>query len=775
MLLVQYVLRKLSNQKTITMKIKNLFYLLLALPLAFAACEETPNEVEKPVEKSPVLTLTSDAVLNFDAEGGEAEITYTLENAVEGTELTATCEADWVEAVAGDKVRVTVAANEGDARETKIVVAYGDKNFEVAVKQAAKAEAPAKEYLYDEVLAFGERISLADYGFPNNYYLIGFYNESGEILLGVVIVGADGEDILQAGTYTAANGGLMMEGFELYVGETEEYFFEGGDGTIVVGGDIDGYTFDIELTDADAQNFHFTFEGEVIGMQLPGNVLPTEPVNFTAENLDGEYYGTEYSPTYNYYVLLSDLGLDEDGYSLPGGTYYQVDLYSVEGTVDADGYIHIPAGTYVFDANDTMAEWTLGNYYSGYFKINADGTAYEGKGLYEAGQAVVTENSLVLTVTINGVQHTVTYNGAPKLYVGTSGGGSGENVEMEANYAYANYFGDQYTPGYADNYYLFLSDLGLDAEGYEQANGTYYRFDIYAPISADNATKVPAGTYTVDMSDSGALWTASLSYSAYFVLDEYGWDYAANDYPASGTIVVGEDGTIVAEVTMLMSGATHKVTYNGGNIVVYDNSSSEGGEGGDDVYSTLTGDWNCNLSAHTLYYEGYGDWYEVGYQNWVIAIMPNSQEGDFVQFDLLASTSDTSFAGEYTISDSLEAYTAYPGYIDASYLAGSWYYKEDGVTMAPFVDGWVNVVDNGDGTYTVEFDVWDDCDYNLTGSWTGEIHPASELQSVTRSSSMKQFKSIVVNEAAPVAKERIVAKNVKKASAAAPAKGLKLR
>ena len=337
MLLVQYVLSKLTNQKTITMKIKNLFYLLLALPLAFAACEETPNEVEKPVEKSPVLTLTSDAVLNFEAEGGEAEITYTLENAVEGTELTATCEADWVEAAAGDKVRVTVAANEGDARETKIVVAYGDKNFEVAVKQVAKAEAPAKEYLYDEVLAFGERISLADYGFPDNYYLIGFYNESGEILLGVVIVGAEGESILQAGTYTVANGGLMIEGFELYVGETEEYFFEGGDGTIVVGGDIDGYTFDIELTDADAQNFHFTFEGEVIGMQLPGNVLPTEPVNFTAENLDGEYYGTEYSPTYNYYIILSDKGLDAEGYSLPGGTYYQIDLYSVEGAVDAEG------------------------------------------------------------------------------------------------------------------------------------------------------------------------------------------------------------------------------------------------------------------------------------------------------------------------------------------------------------------------------------------------------------------------------------------------------
>ena len=99
--------------------------------------------------------------------------------------------------------------------------------------------------------------------------------------------------------------------------------------------------------------------------------------------------------------------------------------------------------------------------------------------------------------------------------------------------------------------------------------------------------------------------------------------------------------------------------------------------------------------------------------------------------------------------------------------------------MAPFVDGWVDVVDNGDGTVSVEFDVWDDADYNITGSWTGEIAPASELQSVTRSGSMKQLKSVVVKESAPVAKQRIESKSRKAnraaAPAPAPAKGLKLR
>ena len=130
------------------MKLKNLFYLLLAAPLAFAACEETPEPEPQPQPQpevnEPKLTLTSDATMNFDALGGEGTITYTLENAVEGTELTATCEAEWVANVtAGETVTFVVDENEAtEARETKVVVAYGELSFEVAVKQVAKAETP---------------------------------------------------------------------------------------------------------------------------------------------------------------------------------------------------------------------------------------------------------------------------------------------------------------------------------------------------------------------------------------------------------------------------------------------------------------------------------------------------------------------------------------------------------------------------------------------------------------------------------------------------------
>ena len=127
------------------MKLRNLFFALLALPLAFVACEPAPEPEPQPEPKpepgveTPVLTLTSNEVLDFEAEGGIGFIRYTLENAVEGVKLEATCEADWVtDLVAGDNIVFKVVANESEARSTKVVVSYDTQSFEVTVNQAAK-------------------------------------------------------------------------------------------------------------------------------------------------------------------------------------------------------------------------------------------------------------------------------------------------------------------------------------------------------------------------------------------------------------------------------------------------------------------------------------------------------------------------------------------------------------------------------------------------------------------------------------------------------------
>jgi hypothetical protein len=147
------------------MKLKNLFYFLLALPLVFAACGENPEPEPIPEVKDPVLTLTCNNPLVFEAEGGEATIAYAIENAVEGVELQASCEAEWVENVTvAEDITFTVAANEAEeARDAVLTVVYGDIEKSVAIQQAGKTEtpkAPVFELVSEETMEFGQEQTL---------------------------------------------------------------------------------------------------------------------------------------------------------------------------------------------------------------------------------------------------------------------------------------------------------------------------------------------------------------------------------------------------------------------------------------------------------------------------------------------------------------------------------------------------------------------------------------------------------------------------------------
>ena len=126
------------------MKLRNLFFALLALPLAFVACEPEPTPEPEPQPQDVVLTLTSEAELSFTAAGGNGEIAYTLELNGQDAKLTATSAAEWITDITVDTViTFVVEANEGAAREDKVTVAAGNKSFDVVVKQAAKANTPA--------------------------------------------------------------------------------------------------------------------------------------------------------------------------------------------------------------------------------------------------------------------------------------------------------------------------------------------------------------------------------------------------------------------------------------------------------------------------------------------------------------------------------------------------------------------------------------------------------------------------------------------------------
>ena len=140
------------------MKLRNFFYMLLALPVMLASCEEEPavEPQPTPTPEAPKLTLTSEESAFINAEGGEGTITYTLENAVEGTEVTATADVAWISVTAGETIAYTVAANENSAiRSGVITVAYGEANFTVSIKQlAAEAKDPVLTLTSEATMEF---------------------------------------------------------------------------------------------------------------------------------------------------------------------------------------------------------------------------------------------------------------------------------------------------------------------------------------------------------------------------------------------------------------------------------------------------------------------------------------------------------------------------------------------------------------------------------------------------------------------------------------------
>ncbi len=113
---------------------KKLFLLLALCAFSFAACETTTEEAPK-----GKLTLTSKSVMNFEAVGGQGEITFAfVEEETRANNVTATAVVDWITdiTVGNGKVTFNVAANNGGERNASIKVEHGAESFQVMVMQA---------------------------------------------------------------------------------------------------------------------------------------------------------------------------------------------------------------------------------------------------------------------------------------------------------------------------------------------------------------------------------------------------------------------------------------------------------------------------------------------------------------------------------------------------------------------------------------------------------------------------------------------------------------
>lgn len=280
----------------------------------------------------------------------------------------------------------------------------------------------------------------------------------------------------------------------------------------------------------------------------------TQSVVVEAEEFVGEYWGNAYTPDAGCYALvLSDNPFAEGGGMAANSSYYVLDVYADLYEGEDTGYVQMPEGTYTFDTANTMAKGTIAaefSYYVTTTDININPVVS-----FESAELVVSATSATLTAVIQGVKHIVTFEGQATV--------EDKRVKdkvVKAQYAWAYYYGDFYSRGLSDNFYLFLSDIDDDYDCTPTAS--YYVLDLYSEIIDPTVSlEIPYGTYTLDNSNSRAPYTICVtSDSKYFTMNEYGNDFAESGSISGGTVVVDESG-VTAELNIM--GAKHKVTFKG--------------------------------------------------------------------------------------------------------------------------------------------------------------------------------------------------------------------
>ena len=295
----------------------------------------------------------------------------------------------------------------------------------------------------------------------------------------------------------------------------------------------------------------------------------------------GEYYGNEYSSAYNYYLVLSDNGVDEDSYLYPNSVYYYLDIYANQAPAN-DSKIQVPAGTYTFDASDSAAAGTMGNYYS-FYSYTDDEQAYDTP-FVSATLEVKSNGAMDLVVTLeSGETHHITFSGDYSLNGGEGGeggeGGSGTDdgyySSLTDNYSlnlsgtpgYAEWYGDYYDCGMG-NWYILLEK--------EDGTGDCLVLDLLK--EGLTYTGDPSGTYPVALS--------SLDSNGF--IPGYLENYEGEEY-FMGCWLVNYDKEAIAP----FANGTVTITKSGSNYTISVNCTD------DNSYApnTISGSWTGSLST----------------------------------------------------------------------------------------------------------------------------------------------------------------------------------
>ena len=451
--------------------------LLLALAACcfLFACDKNEKQPEEPAE-APELTLTSESVVNVPADGDEVTITYTLANPAENGDISAKAAdgGDWCDGFNCDtdgQVTFTVAANEGDARETVVTVTYtygeGEhKDITVTVKQVALGD-PLFELTSESEVSVGK-----DGGDVTVTYSITDPREDGAVSVTVP---------------------------------------EGVDWISNVNTDTDGQvTFTVAANEGDAREAELTFVYTYGGSETQEFKVKVsqadDSIVFDAKYAYGVYYGDDLSSKAGemvYQMWFSDVPESDEW--AENATYYIISV--VAGAPANMNAIAPAAGTYsLLEGDDTQTGTIWSNYDYTYACATGDDSSIKTKYIFISGDITLTKdgNSIIVEgsfVDTDNKIHRLNYTGSillddgrePDIPEDALSTLTGDVVDFNADW----------TNTVADGYFFgSMNEEGVKEYTMSIKDGSYkdYRtmiLTVYMPLSNTVDDGIIAGTYPV--------------------------------------------------------------------------------------------------------------------------------------------------------------------------------------------------------------------------------------------------------------------------------------
>ncbi|MBQ5923732.1 MAG: hypothetical protein IIW97_00140 [Alistipes sp.] len=517
---------------------RKLFYLLLALPLAFAACTEKPapepapdpQPDPKPDPKPEyVMDMAFAAAARIPSADVDLDDTYYQLCFVDDAEL-----YEFSLLLSGEDAVLTAGEYEPESAdlhniETEALVEFAEGNVTVGLEGdiysfemvLADAEGALYRFTYKGTVLDMEPAEKPEPQVFNPVKVVAYRDQDWELgnfeldlyINDELYHSLDMQDMvnpndgyLTAGVYSMAEGAIsewsnfvwdIETGEGAYITDAEITITHFEDGTT----NLKGY-FESEYGDHLNIDWTGVVNGFTFGGETPEPPTPGEDIVFNATFFGGEYYAPEGDvTTHNYYFVLSDVVVDGD-YAVEGATYFYFDLYNTEFNES----ITIPNGVYTFDPTDSCDNLTAGASYTYGFYVQDSETAIWY--MPTSGTVTVSDNKIVAEFVLeDGRKATVTYEG--NISLGNTGGNEGGNGistlegDLELNETgwihLAQYYGDYYTAD-TDNWFV---------EVYEDpytGNGGYLLLDLLVDPANDDWR----GTYTLltDLSDAKGKFVA---------------------------------------------------------------------------------------------------------------------------------------------------------------------------------------------------------------------------------------------------------------------------